>query len=76
MIRQMYKVIELVGGGKAVVCLPFKYQKCNGCDANDIFWVKTVAKQKNMPVHHVEGKGFLSHFADCPGLNNSKKENV
>lgn len=70
----MYKIIEIVGGAKAMVVLPFRYKKCAGCGAEDIIWVKTLTNHKNMPVHFVEGKGFISHFADCPAVDNLRKK--
>ena len=52
--------------GGAIVQIPeaFHYSKCNGCDAEDIIWGLSI-NNKNIPIHWVEGKGYVCHFADC-----------
>lgn len=64
MKNQNMKTITLSGG--AVVQIPekFKYSKCKGCDADDLIWAIT-QEGRNMPIHWVEGKGFVCHFSDC-----------
>ena len=59
-----------------VVCIP-KTQtsfRCNkaGCNA-DLIWA-TTKKGRSMPVHFVEGKGWICHFADCPGAKRFRRK--
>lgn len=54
-----------------VVRIPekFEYAKCKGCDKDDIVWA-TTRSGNSMPIRWDEGKGWISHFSDCPKANN------
>ncbi len=67
------KTITLDNGSTVQIPETFQYAKCRGCPAKDLIWGKT-AKGKNIPIHWVEGKGWVCHFADCKSSNEFRKE--
>ena len=62
------KEVALVGGAIVTIPVKFSYFKCRNaeCGADNLIWAKT-KNGKSMPIHFVEGKGFVSHFSDCVG---------
>jgi hypothetical protein len=67
------KTITLDNGSTVQIPETFQYAKCRGCPATDLIWGKTV-NGKNIPIHWVEGKGWVCHFADCKSSNDFRKD--
>ena len=70
-------VVTLTSGVEVCILKTFSYFKCKnkGCKASDLIWART-KNNKAIPVHWVDGEGWVCHFADCPGSRRFKGKRI
>ena len=68
------KPITLTNGVVVSIPIAYSYFRCKnkGCGVTDLIWART-QNGRSMPVHFVEGEGWVCHLADCPGAKNYKR---
>lgn len=67
-------LIRLDGGASVRVPRNFNYAKCRSCPADDIVWAETLKNKKPIPIRWDEGKGWITHFSDCPNADKHRKK--